>query len=429
MKVAYISQPFEYISHQFQGSSIWIQTFEVMRALADRPVEFLVYAPRFADQPAFETYGGIQYRRFSTRLDEVLTKPFNLLEKFCGYPRPKRPFYTSRLHHLSYISQIAKDLRKREVDIVTIFNFSQFAPVIRAYNPDIHIILHMTCDWLSQLDQKMIDQRLAKVDLVLGCSNHVINQVQSKFPHHAHISRTLYNGVSLEEFAQANGGSQDDHASQDKRLLFVGRISPEKGIHTLLNAFEIVIQQVPDVKLDIVGSPGSAPFEFMALVSDDPLVKDLSRFYQGSLKRSNYITQLQKQLTPNTRSRVNFAGSFPHHEVIKYYQQADILINPSLTEAFGISLVEAMVSKIPVVVTRVGGMQEIVKEGITGLIVEPDNPDELANAIISLLKSDSLSKSMGEAGYNHAVNLFTWQHISDQLWDFYTDILNKKHQT
>lgn len=422
MKVAYINQPFEYISHQFQGSSIWIQTFQVMRALADRPVDFLVYAPRFADQSATETYGNLHYRRFSTRLDETLAKPVRFLEKIAGFPRPKKPFYTSRRHYGAYIQAIARDLRSQQVDIVTIFNYSQFAPIIRAYNPDVRIILHMTCDWLGQLDHDTIDHRLESVDLVLGCSNHVTNLVVTRFPHHAHKSKTLYNGVSLEAFADRAQKLEDQTSPLRKRLLFVGRISPEKGLHTLLQAFEIVAKKDSHVQLDIVGSPGSAPYEFMVLVSDDPLVNDLARFYQGRFKRSDYFLQLQDLLSADTRSRVNFAGSFPHHEVVQYYQQADILINPSLTEAFGISLVEAMASKIPAIVTRVGGMVEIVTDGVTGRVVPPENPVELANAILDLLVDKSKREAMGAAGYQRATETFTWQHISDQLWDYYQDL-------
>jgi glycosyltransferase involved in cell wall biosynthesis len=422
MKVAYINQPFEYISHQFQGSSIWIQTFQVMRALTGRPVDFLVYAPLFAEQPATETYDNLHYRRFSTRLDETLAKPVRFLEKIAGYPQPKKPFYASRWHYGAYIHQIAKDLRSQRVDIVTIFNYSQFAPIIRAHNPDVRIILHMTCDWLGQLDPGTIDRRLESVDLVLGCSHHVTNLVVNRFPHHAHKSKTLYNGVSLEAFSRQDEHPTTQNKGQEKRLLFVGRISPEKGLHTLLQAFEIVAQQDPDVQLDIVGSPGSAPYEFMVLVSDDPLVNALSRFYQGRFKRSDYFQQLQNLLSPTARARVNFAGSFPHHEVVQYYQQADILINPSLTEAFGISLVEAMASKIPAIVTNVGGMVEIVGDGVTGRIVPPENPSELANATLDLLASQSERQAMGVAGYQRVANTFTWQHISDQLWDYYQNL-------
>lgn len=428
MKIAYIGQPFEYISHQVQGSSIWIHTFEVMQALKDRPVNFLVYAPKFRHQPAIETHGKIQYRRYSSRLDKIFNIPITLFEKLRGYPSPKRPFFTSSLHYRLYIKRIARDLQHQQVDLVTIYNYSQFAPIIRAYNPDVRIILNMQCDWLSQLDTDMIDQRLKSVDLVLGCSNHVTNQVKIKFPHHADRCKTLYNGVRLEEFSQGSPSSPNNPKRQGKRLLFVGRVSPEKGVHTLVEAFNIVAQQNPEVQLDIVGPIGSAPYEFMTLVSDDPLVNDLSRFYQGRMKHSDYINQLQNLLTAHSRERVNFTGGFPHHEIIKYYQQADILINPSLTEAFGISLVEAMAVKIPVVVTRVGGMLEIVKDGVTGKIVPPNDPVALANAILSLLQSKPLRESMGDAG-NHVVNKFTWQHSSDQLWNYYTETLNHQRST
>lgn len=426
MKIAFISQPFEYISHKKLATSVWIQTYEVIKALGSQPVEFFVYSKKFSDLPKFEEAEGIKFYRFPTWIDEIIAKPIRLVEILLGYPNPKRPYFSSSVQSLAYVLQISKDLQKRDIDIVHIFNYSQFAPVIKRFNPDIKIVVHMTCDWLSQLDRNMIEHRLGMVDRVVGCSNHVVTQVQKRFPQYADKTRTIYNGVHVESFSKEYGDISENQKYPDKQLLFVGRLSPEKGIHTLLDAFDIVVGQFPDAKLDIVGAPGSAPFEYMVLVSDDPKVKALSRFYPGILKRGGYLSKLQDHITPKTRSRINFAGSFPHEDVISYYHQADILINPSLTEAFGMSLVEAMACKVPVIATNIGGMKEIVDDEKTGLTVKADNPTDLANAILRLLQSENIKKSMGEAGLARAINLFTWDNVANNLWDLYSELQSNK---
>ena len=213
------------------------------------------------------------------------------------------------------------------------------------------------------------------------------------------------------------------------RLLFVGRVSPEKGVYVLLRAVERVIAQGPDIQVDVIGGLGSAPFEYMVLISEEKTVRDLAAFYRGWRHRSDYPEALLRQLPPELAGRVNFTGELPHNEVADYYHRAHVLVNPSLSEAFGLSLVEAMASKIPVIATNVGGMKEVVEHGRTGLLVEPADPDALAEALIRLLKDDDLRRSMGEAGYRRAAELYTWNRVSQCLWEKYVEIMDHAKAT
>jgi glycosyltransferase involved in cell wall biosynthesis len=98
------------------------------------------------------------------------------------------------------------------------------------------------------------------------------------------------------------------------------------------------------------------------------------------------------------------------------------LINPSIYEAFGMSLVEAMASEVPVVASRVGGMVEVIGEGETGTLVEAGNATDLANAIIDLLENETKMKSMGKAGPKRVAELFTWDRVSENLLQHYTEL-------
>ncbi|MGL5804259.1 MAG: glycosyltransferase, partial [Xenococcaceae cyanobacterium] len=93
-----------------------------------------------------------------------------------------------------------------------------------------------------------------------------------------------------------------------------------------------------------------------------------------------------------------------------------------LSESFGMSLVEAMATGIPAIATKVGGMTEIIENGVTGLIVEADNPNSLADAIEQLLADNYLRKSMGKASRQRVLELFCWHKVADNL-------LNKYSQT
>jgi glycosyltransferase involved in cell wall biosynthesis len=91
-------------------------------------------------------------------------------------------------------------------------------------------------------------------------------------------------------------------------------------------------------------------------------------------------------------------------------------VNPSLSEAFGMSLIEAMIYGLPVIASRVGGMTEIVDHEVTGLLVEPADPVALAQAICEVLANRHLQRAMGAAGRDRALERYSWHKSTDALF-------------
>lgn len=420
MKVAFISQPIDYVGPHQQGSSIAIWTDRVMRALQPEGFDFQVYAKRFQDQPAIETVDGITFRRVPVQLEERLARPFKLAERLLGYPWRKRPFFASGLSFAGYAWQAARLIRQNPVDIVHIHNYSQLVPPIRALNPRVKIALHMHCEWLTQLDRRLINQRLQQVDLIIGCSDYITDLVRRQFPQHASRCRAVYNGVDTALFTPNERLAKD--ASQPFKVIFVGRISPEKGLHILLDAFQRVITVCPTASLDIIGAPGSAPYDYIALISEDPAVRQLSSYYHGINRRSGYFSDLKASLSPTLADRVTFTGPLSHHALAERYREADLLVNPSLSEAFGMSLIEGMSSGLPVAAARVGGMSEIVREGQTGRLVDANDPAQLGDAIIHLLRDAPLRQQMGAAGRARALDCYRWEQVATCLGSDYRSL-------
>jgi glycosyltransferase involved in cell wall biosynthesis len=422
VKIAFVMQHWDEVVPRVGGSSsIAILTYQMARRLA-RSGEVVIYAKRGRFQSrAQRDEEGIQYRRLSVAAEDWVVRPLKLLGRFPGFRNPRRPFFASGLYYLGYAVQVARDLKARQPDIVHIHNFSQFVPVIRAFNPRAKIVLHMHCEWLTQLDPVMIERRLRQVNLVLGCSEYITEKIRRQFPHIANRCQTVFNGVDVHRFVNedAAGGSIRKNG---KRLLFVGRISPEKGIHVLLDAFQKVVEHDPQVQLDVVGPGGDVPFEFIVLVNDDEKVSALASFYRGILRRGDYFSYLQRCLPSNLASRVRFVGHVSNALVADYYRNADVLVNPSFSEAFGMSLIEAMACQVPVVATRVGGMTEIVAASRAGLLVEPGDATALAEAILRLLGDDSLRKRMGEAGRQQAAARYSWERVTEDLLHLYEGI-------
>src|SRR6185437_16440543 len=142
------------------------------------------------------------------------------------------------------------DIRRHGADIAVIANFVQFAPVIRLLNPRTAIVVHMECEWLTQLGETRIARALRAVDLVIGCTDYVTEKVRASYPVLSERCRTVYNGVDTALFTPA---PQRSAPAPQRRLLLVARMSPEKGVHTLLEAFANLVAEGHDLRLDLVG--------------------------------------------------------------------------------------------------------------------------------------------------------------------------------
>lgn len=121
--------------------------------------------------------------------------------------------------------------------------------------------------------------------------------------------------------------------------------------------------------------------------------------------------------------RIVFEGRVDHSSVGEYYKRAGILVNPSLSEAFGMSLVEAMMYRVPVVASRVGGMTNIVKPSETGHLVESADPNALAAAICDTLADRQRAEQMGDAGRARALEKYSWDKTTELLIDYFRKVV------
>ena len=111
---------------------------------------------------------------------------------------------------------------------------------------------------------------------------------------------------------------------------------------------------------------------------------------------------------------MRFLGLVSHEETARAYHRSEILVNPSLSESFGMSLIEAGATAMPVLAARAGGMPEVVADGVSGLPVEPDDAAALAAALLELIRDPERRASMGEAGRARARDRFSWERIAEE---------------
>jgi glycosyltransferase involved in cell wall biosynthesis len=414
MKIAFVNQPFDQLIPPHQNS-IGLWTFHVAPQVA-KTNEVLVYGKRHAYQRAWNGQENVGYHFMRPILPNriMLERIGTPIEKVGGH---KLPFYASRLYFLDYIAQVAWDLRQQKVDVAHVHNFTQFVPVIRTIAPNVKIALHMNCEWLNQLDYEVMKERIEQSDLVLGSSDYIAGKVKARYPEYSDRCDTLYNGVDVDLFHSENGRGKQ--AGTGPRLLFVGRVSPEKGVHILIEAFAQIADQFPDAELNLAGPVISLPYEYIVGISEEPEVAALARYYE-----EDYGITLQRMVEENNLTgRVHFLGSMAQTDLVKHYQSADILVNPSYSESFGMSLVEAMASETPVIATRVGGMVNIVDDNETGLLVERDDVEALVGALRCLLENGALRQKMGTTGRQRVIERFSWPQVARSALEKYAAVL------
>src|SRR5262249_28608525 len=149
-----------------------------------------------------------------------------------------------------------------------------------------------------------------------------------------------------------NGSLDGDE--RPRRLLFVGRIAPDKGVHLLASAFGTLAQELPDLELDIVGKPGLMPLDVLGvLLREDGALEAVRDFYGRSTlgwlkkevlgQRHSYVDHVRGLIPQSVAGRVRFHGTVPLAELVKLYQAADLLVLPSVwQESYGLPVAEAM---------------------------------------------------------------------------------------
>jgi glycosyltransferase involved in cell wall biosynthesis len=422
MRAAVVAQPWESYRPPAEGGSLQIWTYQVTRRLTGQ-CDFIVYSR--GQKKEVRQIGGIEYRYVPTRVAfKLQNKLSNVRWLLMGHKkRIRRPQFSRSFSYLRYAIAVARDLRKRKCDVVHILNFSQFAPVIRRFNPDIKIILNMQCEWLSQLDPNMIRRRLQHVDMIIGCSNHITSKIQAALPEFANRCRTVYNGVTLDPDMLSGKTVLKERGEGVVRLLFVGRVSPEKGVHVAVDAMALLVKKYPNVRFDIVGPVGIAPFDYLVALSDEPKVRALSRFYNHVSPGRNYTAQMKAVIEPDLTNVVSLVGNVPHSKLREYYEKADVYVAASLSDAFPLPVVEAMGYGLPVVGSAIGGIPEAVEDGVTGLLVPSDDPEALAAALGRVVESEQLRQQMGAAGRKRAFETFLYDKIAADTLECYREVV------
>ncbi|MFN4227336.1 MAG: glycosyltransferase family 4 protein [Candidatus Ratteibacteria bacterium] len=176
-------------------------------------------------------------------------------------------------------------------------------------------------------------------------------------------------------------------------ILSVGTIEPKKNHIRLLNAFVKIKEKINDYQLIICGKPGWKAEEFYKRLSE---IKD-------KIKRDIIVTNY-----------------IPLKDLSILYKYADIFVYPSLYEGFGSPILEAMRCGIPIITSNVSSMPEVA--GDAALLINPEDEDDIANAILKLVENRELRENLVKKGFER-VKLFTWENTAKQTLKVYKELI------
>jgi glycosyltransferase-like protein len=238
----------------------------------------------------------------------------------------------------------------------------------------------------------------------LGCDHKLVVSKfwQEYFKENLNIDAQItYNGVDTEAFNPEVDGSdiRKKYGIEDEPvILFVGGLEKRKGLEYLLFAMKKVLQEFPNARVIVVGKNA-----FSSIPGE-------RAFFDVLLKRLDL------------EDHVDFEFHVSEENIPKYYAACDVYVLPSMMEGWGLSIMEAMATKKPVVATRVGGIPELVEERRNGLLCQPQDVTSLADSIFYLLKNMEIAQKMGEEGLSTARS-YSWETTAKKVKQIYENIL------
>ena len=427
-RIAIVCQPWDNVAPQ-SGSSIVIIAYQLARRLAGTSY-VTIYGRRGPGLKKSAVDGDtIRFKRL-----RVLQIPQGLVEICLGivacYLKTRNNYLFSYFYHPFYALRVALSIRVSKCDIVIVHNFLQFASIIKLFNPSVKICLSMHCEWLTQFATPASECRLRKVDLIIGCSNYITEKISTRFPAVAARCHTVYDGVDTDRFCPMRNFPPWSDGSE--RLLYIGRLSPEKGVHVLIQAFKILAESRPRLRLDIVGASNALHYLYLSLDLQDRASASLQAFFgaglcnmiwrQLILRDRSYLGDLAAEAAGD--DRIVLHGRVLNTGTIDFYRRAAALVFPSVwNEPSGLPTFEAQACGTPVVSTCSGGIPEFVSHGRTGILVTRGEAKELAVAIGQVLDNPALARTMRDAGRQQVVERFSWDVVSQRLADLLESVL------
>ncbi|QQS61602.1 MAG: glycosyltransferase family 4 protein [Candidatus Moraniibacteriota bacterium] len=203
----------------------------------------------------------------------------------------------------------------------------------------------------------------------------------------------IYNGVDTNFFLPDEGKRSSKHPT----ILCASRLTQRKGLQYAIEGFSRIADKYPHAKMIIAGGDGDA-------------AKNLK----------------QQVMTLNLKEKITFSGEYDHAKLLQLQQSSNIFLFPSLNEGMSNSMLEAMASGLPIIMTPTGGAQELIRNGENGFIVDFRSPESIAQKLDVLLSDTDLCIRMGRESRQRAEEL-NWSSVASEYRKIYKEIIHESN--
>lgn len=243
--------------------------------------------------------------------------------------------------------------------------------------------------WMERQETLLADQ-------ITSPSIALARQVSQKWGIPPQRIEVVPNPIDTRIFLPLN----EPHHRRSPVILYTGRIEKRKGVHVLFEALPRILRRIPEARVRLIGADtNSGPAE------------------------TSFVGFLLSRLDHKMRAAVEWCGPRPRTELVHEYQTCGVCVVPSLFENFPNTCLEAMACGAPVVASQTGGLAEIVESGVSGLLVPPDDPESLADAVLMLLENAALARQMGLAARQRIEAVYSPRQIGIQTAKLYERVI------
>jgi glycosyltransferase involved in cell wall biosynthesis len=273
-------------------------------------------------------------------------------------------------------------------------------------------LIHAHTSYYPQDVTRLSNWRLHQADAIVGVSDFTA----SSFKHVANLPAdrvfAVHNAVDSDVFRSP--ASDADRSVMRARLGVpadatligcVARLMRWKGQPNLLEAFARVLQTVPNARLVLAG------------VSSDQAPDGIGDFRDYLLRRIDAL---------GLNDLVTLPGFLPPTDMPAFYAALDLAAHPAMEEPFGLAVVEAMASFRPIVAISGGGVPEIIRDGIDGLLVPPEQPELMAQAIVQLLQQPRLAQRLTQSARQRVLDAFTPELQARTMLGVYQQVAKRR---
>jgi glycosyltransferase involved in cell wall biosynthesis len=360
-----------------------IQARSLAAALRAKGIDVFVLTQHFRNLKKRETIDGICIRRLFVFGGGRLRSLVFMLSAFLFLLKKKKQYHIIHVHLASspaLTAVIARQILRKKVMV-------KFAGAGKTGD-----IASAQKTFIGKLKLKI----LRKYTDFFVCPSQEIQKelIDYKFPSTKIV--TIPNGVDTKKFSPVGETVRKKIKESltlpwDKLVTFAGRLEPGKGLEILLPAWQKVVTAYPDVHLLLLGE-GSTGELLREKVSELGIERETS--FPGAVQNVN-----------------------------EYLRASDIFILPSAAEGLSNALLEAMACGAPVIATHIGGTEEVIRDGVNGLLVEPENPEDLARAILTLLKDKAHARRLGRNARKTIETGYSLDRISQRYIQLYSQLM------